>query len=133
MGPTDFSAILTYFRFIDLSSQARQRTKTAPSVSKSENLLAPTFHNNMIMRVIMFFCLGILSLPQSCNCALSCPSGCSCISNTFDRPDIETTVVDCSFKNFNEFPSSLPNSTTELYLQVSANNTSISYLMCDET
>jgi hypothetical protein len=61
---------------------------------------------------LIFACLLVV------DAAKSCPPGCSCISNSFDRPDIETTVVDCSFKGFPNFPTSLPNSTTELYIQV---------------
>ena len=50
--------------------------------------------------------------------AQSCPPGCTCISNSFGRPDIETTVVDCSYQGFSSFPLSLPNTTTELFMQV---------------
>ena len=37
-----------------------------------------------------------------------------------NRPMIEATVVDCSFKKFSKFPETLPNSTVELYMQVCA-------------
>jgi len=63
---------------------------------------------------LVFSCL----LPLIADAAKSCPPGCNCVSNSFDRPDIETTVVDCSYKGFADFPVSLPNSTTELYIQV---------------
>jgi hypothetical protein len=59
-----------------------------------------------------------LRLPRGALAAKSCPSGCTCISNSFNRLDIETTVVDCSYKGFSTFPSTLPNSTTELFMQV---------------
>ena len=58
-------------------------------------------------------------VPLGALAARSCPTGCTCISNSFNRPDIETTVVDCSFQGFKSFPASLPNSTTELFMQVS--------------
>lgn len=67
-----------------------------------------------LFALLVFACL----LSLIADAAKSCPPGCNCVSNSFDRPDIETTVVDCSYKGFADFPVSLPNSTTELYIQV---------------
>jgi hypothetical protein len=54
---------------------------------------------------------------ETVHAAQSCPPECTCISNSLNRPDIETTVVDCSYQKFSAFPSTLPNSTTELFMQ----------------
>jgi hypothetical protein len=47
----------------------------------------------------------------------SCPGGCTCTPNAFGRPDIERTVVDCAYKGLTAIPSTIPLSTTELYMQ----------------
>mmetsp|Transcript_45919 Transcript_45919/g.103717 ORF Transcript_45919/g.103717 Transcript_45919/m.103717 type:complete len:100 (-) Transcript_45919:73-372(-) len=67
------------------------------------------------MFIWLFFCY-IIAL-RSVDGAVSCPPGCTCIANSFNRPMIEATVVDCSFKKFSKFPETLPNSTVELYMQ----------------
>ena len=60
---------------------------------------------------------SLLATPPGAGAAKSCPKGCTCVSNSFDRPDIETTVVDCSYQRFTSIPTTIPNSTTELFLQ----------------
>jgi len=72
-----------------------------------------------LIRVLctFYFASLIINLPPLALGAKSCPPECSCISNSFDKPEIETTVVDCSYQWLTAFPTTLPNSTTELYIQ----------------
>ena len=75
--------------------------------------MAMLFEKRAILWVLILFVYL-----EATSAAQSCPTQCTCISNSLNRPDIETTVVDCSYQKFMAFPTELPFSTTELSMQV---------------